>query len=318
LARKNNKKKNMSAGKLTKLNTCELEERSDGVAIVYLSRESRGNAFTSEMGSEVAQLMDTCSRADSIKAVILTGRGSDSFCRGVDLLGPDFASLESADENGRARVGLGGASVHRDTGGMMSMAVLYCRKPVIAAVNGSAVGIGATLILAADVRVAKSSAKLGFVFARRGIVNEACSSVLLQRVVGRGKAMEWLLSGRVFEAREERESGLFNYVVDGDPMHKAVELAEEIARNCSSYSNALIKQLMIGGMTSTVEQAHLDESRVLHSVFVAKNDDFVEGVSSFFDKRKPNFSMSPWRDMPDCYPWVGQTTLSPLRIQASL
>jgi enoyl-CoA hydratase/carnithine racemase len=183
------------------------------------------------------------------------------------------------------------------------LAIFGCRKPVIAAINGAAVGVGITMTLPMDIRVVAEDAKVGFVFARRGIVPEACSSWFLPRIVGISKAAELCYTGRVFVARDEEASGLFSYVVARDQvLAKAMEIAREIADNSSAVSVALSKALLWHGLGEDDPQsAHLIDSKCIH--WTGAQADCYEGVQSFLEKRKPEFKMSAWTDLPDFYPW---------------
>jgi enoyl-CoA hydratase/carnithine racemase len=192
---------------------------------------------------------------------------------------------------------------HRDGGGQISLAVFRCRKPVIAAINGHAVGVGITMTLPMDIRIVSEDAKIGFVFTRRGVVPEACSSWFLPRIVGISKAAEWIYTGRVFRASEEAKSGLFNHVVaEGQVLDKAMTIAGEIAQNTSAVSVALSKALLWHGhVESDPQSVHLIDSRCFY--WSGGQEDSYEGVQSFLDKRPPKFTMKVSEDMPDFYPW---------------
>eukprot|EP00756_Hemistasia_phaeocysticola_P021418 Hpha_TRINITY_DN15774_c1_g1::TRINITY_DN15774_c1_g1_i1::g.40575::m.40575 len=297
---------------LPKLQEVALEVGKDGVAVVTLNRPKRMNAFTNEMGYEIATAMRFCDLSDAVRVVILTGQGK-AFCAGADLgaggdswtsTGADAPiNVEDLDANAPKSI-----RNHRDSGGAASLAIWRCRKPVIAAINGSAVGVGVTMTLAADMRIVTADAKIGFVFARRGIVPEACSAYFLPRIVGVAKALEWCFSGRVFKAKEEPV--LFNYVVESpDAVRaKAFALAREIAANTSAVSVALTKA-MLTHPQPTPEDQHLLDSKVLYHVF-SKNDS-KEGVVSFLEKRPPKFTLSPTHDLPGFYPWWPEPTVVP-------
>ncbi|MCK4790985.1 MAG: enoyl-CoA hydratase/isomerase family protein, partial [Desulfobacteraceae bacterium] len=185
--------------------------------------------------------------------------------------------------------------------------IFKCRKPVIAAINGHAVGVGITMTLAMDIRVVAEEAKIGFVFARRGVVLEACSSWFLPRIVGISKAAEFVYTGRLFRAEEEATSGLFNYVVPSNQvLLKAMTIAREIAENTSAVSVALSKGLLWHGLSENDPQsAHLIDSRCFFWAGLQK--DAYEGIQSFLEKRAPRFTMRPSSDMPDFYPWWKET-----------
>ncbi|HYB99163.1 MAG TPA: crotonase/enoyl-CoA hydratase family protein [Candidatus Limnocylindrales bacterium] len=266
------------------------------VGVITLSRPDRMNAFTNRMMNEMLHVLDEAARDDSVRVLVVTGEGR-AFCAGADLgAGGKTFDAEAAGEE----VGLTG---HRDGGGRVSLALFASRKPVIAAINGAAVGVGITMTLPMDIRVVAEDAKIGFVFARRGIVPEACSSWFLPRIVGINKAVELCVTGRVFRAADEKESGLFNYVVPADQvLPKAMELAREIADNTSAVSVALARALLWHGLGQPDPQhAHLVDSKAIFAM--GRSPDAYEGVQSFLEKRQPNFTMSAWSDMPEFYPW---------------
>lgn len=267
-----------------------------GVATVTLNRPDKLNAFTARMMKELLYVFADIDRNDAARAVIVTGAGR-AFCAGADLSsgGATFDSDAAGDHSG--------LSGHRDGGGRVALAIYGCRKPVIAAINGHAVGVGITMTLPMDMRVVAEDAKCGFVFTRRGIVPEACSSWFLPRIVGLTKASELCLTGRVFRAGDEAASGLFNYVVPaGEVVAKATQLAREIADNTSAVSVALAKSLLNHGMGERDPQSvHLVDSKCIH--WTGRSADAYEGVQSFLEKRRPRFSMSAWSDLPEFYPW---------------
>ncbi len=266
------------------------------VATVILNRPEAMNAFTTRMMNELLDVIMHIDRDDEVRAVVVTGAGK-AFCAGADLSagGSTFDASSGGDT-----VGLGD---HRDGGGRVTLALFACRKPVIAAINGAAVGVGITMTLPMDVRVVAEDAKCGFVFARRGIVPEACSSWFLPRIVGIAKASELCITGRVFRASDEASSGLFNAVVpSADVLPRAYAIAREIADNTSAVSVALTRTLLWHGLGEKDPQsAHLVDSKCIH--WAGKHPDCYEGVSSFLEKRPPRFSMSAWSDMPEFYPW---------------
>lgn len=272
-------------------------ELSNGVATVTLQRPEQLNAFTPVMAQELIEIFAEADRDDSIRVVVVTGAGK-AFCAGADLsLGT--ATFDYSEREGR-EIPIG---EHRDRGGKVALAVFNCRKPVIAAINGHAVGIGITMTLPMDIRIAAADAKIGFVFARRGVVPEACSSWFLHRIVGVSRAAELLYTGRVFRAEEETASGLFNYVLPRDEvLAKALSIAQEIAEQTSAVSVALSKALLWHGLGEKDPQSvHLIDSKCFHWCGCQK--DAKEGIQSFLEKRPPNFTMSAAADMPDFYPW---------------
>ncbi len=290
----------VTAATMTNTRAMELRETSysleDGVATLTLDRPTRRNAFTARMMKEMLHIFADVDRDDTVRAVVVTGAGT-AFCVGADLGagGSTFDSEAAGDHSG--------LSGHRDGGGRVTLAIFNCRKPVIAAINGHAVGVGITMTLPMDIRVVAEDAKCGFVFTRRGIVPEACSSWFLPRIVGLTKASELCLTGRVFRARDESGSGLFNYIVPADQvLDKAMELAREIAENTSAVSVALAKALLNHGMgESDPQSVHLIDSKCIH--WSGRGADAYEGVQSFLEKRPARFAMSAWRDLPDFYPW---------------
>ncbi|MBI4799106.1 MAG: enoyl-CoA hydratase/isomerase family protein [Desulfarculus sp.] len=270
---------------------------SERVALVTLNRPEQLNAFTPVMREELKQAMAMADQDDGVRAVVVTGAGR-AFCAGADLTGGGQTFDRKRPDGTPPRL-----AEHRDGGGQVSLAVHTCRKPVIAAINGPAVGVGLTVTLAMDMRLAAEDAKLGLVFARRGVVLEACSSWFLPRLVGMAKALEWASTGRVFTAAQEANSGLFNYVLPREEvLPKALDLAQEIAQNTSAMSVTLNKALLWRVQTQPDPQsAHLIDSQVF--LWAGRSPDAREGIQAFLEKRPPNFSLSPTRDLPDFYPW---------------
>jgi enoyl-CoA hydratase/carnithine racemase len=249
------------------------------------------------MREELIHLFQLADQDDAVRVVVITGAGR-AFCAGADL-SSGGSTFDRARREGR-EIRL---SSHRDGGGRIALAVFNCRKPVIAAIHGPAVGIGITMTLPMDIRIAAEDAKIGFVFARRGVVPEACSSWFLPRIVGISKAAELVFTGRVFRAAEEAHSGLFNYVLPKEQvLPKALSIAREIADHTSAVSVTLSKALLWHGLAEGDPQSvHLIDSRCFF--WAGKNKDAYEGVQSFLEKRPPQFSLSPTKDLPDFYPW---------------
>lgn len=277
--------------------TQTLYEVQNGIATVTLNRPEKMNAFTSTMRNELIDIFQTADRADDVRVVVVTGSGK-AFCAGADLSSGPSAFDRIARDGHDVRI-----ADHRDGGGQVSLAVFRCRKPVIAAINGHAVGIGITMTLPMDIRVVAEDAKIGFPFTRRGVVPEACSSWFLPRIVGLAKATEWVYTGRIFRASEEAASGLFNHVVPKDQvLNKAMAIAREIAENTSAVSVALSKALLWHGHSEPDPQSvHLIDSRCFF--WMGRQKDAYEGIESFLQKRQPQFSMKISSDMPDFYPW---------------
>jgi enoyl-CoA hydratase/carnithine racemase len=272
-----------------------LYDVADAVATVTLNRPDRLNAVNTTVIRELVAAFDQADGDDGVRAVIVTGAGR-AFCAGADLGG-----------GGATFAGGGGRSErpedHRDGGGLVTLRIFEMKKPVIAAINGPAVGFGVTLTLAMDVRLASSAARLGFVFARRGVVPEACSTWFLPRLVGIAQAAEWAYTGRVFSADEARAGGLVSRVVAPDALlATARELAREIADNTSAVSVALIRQMLwrMLGADHPMQAHRLDSLGMWHT---GRSADAREGVTSFLEKRPPHFTGRPSKDMPPFYPW---------------
>ncbi len=261
---------------------------ADGVATITLDRADRLNAFTPVMATELAGAAAAADSDEAVRVVLVTGAGR-AFCAGADLGGGRETFGDRAarpDPVPRGTVD----GVPRDWGGIASLPFARLRKPVIAAVNGPAVGIGATMTLPMDVRIAAESARFGFVFARRGIVPEAASSWFLPRVVGISQAMEWVATGRVFDAAEALRGRLVSRVVpDDELLPTALDLAREIADNTSGVAVGAARQLlwsMLGAPSPWA--AHRAESRAL--VELGAGPDAAEGVASFLERRPPRFA----------------------------
>jgi enoyl-CoA hydratase/carnithine racemase len=268
-------------------------EITDRVLTLTLSRPDRLNAFTTQMQHELIAAFDEIDANDDVRAVIVTGEGR-AFCAGADL----GSGGSTFDASGQERL-----EDHRDGGGQVTLRVFESKKPVIAAINGPAVGVGITMTLPMDVRLASQSAKMGFVFARRGIVPEAASSWFLPRVVGISQAMEWVATGRIFSAEEALAGRLVSRVLPSAELLPAARaLGREIADNTSAVSVALARQMlwrMLGA--DHPRAAHLVDSKAIFSM--GRSADAYEGVQSFLEKRLPQFKLRVSKDMPAFYPW---------------
>jgi enoyl-CoA hydratase/carnithine racemase len=268
----------------------------DGVATITLNRPEKLNAFTNTMRAELISAFDRVDADDEVRAVIVTGAGR-AFCAGADL------SAGGKTFDYAARGAIGADEQRRDGGGTVSLRIFASKKPVIAAVNGPAVGVGVTMQLPMDIRLASTAARFGFVFTRRGVVPEACSSWFLPRLVGIQQALDWVLSGRVFDAEEALAGGLVKAVLPpAELLPAARRLAREIADNTSAVSVALARQMlwrMLGADHPMA--AHKIDSRGIQ--MMGRSPDAYEGVASFLEKRKPRFTMRPSQDMPAFFPW---------------
>lgn len=268
-------------------------EVTDRVLTITLNRPDKLNAFTPTMCRELLDAFERADRDDDVRVVIVTGAGR-AFCAGADL----STGGDTFDNTARDTI-----ADHRDGGGLVSLRIFESTKPVIAAINGPAVGVGITMTLPMDVRLAASSARIGFVFARRGIVPEACSSYFLPRIVGISQAAEWVYSGRVFDAAEALQARLVSRVLAPEALlPTAHALAREIADNTSAMSVALSRQMLwrMLGADHPMAAHQLDSQCIF---FMGSSPDAVEGVKSFLEKRPPAFTMKPSRDLPPFYPW---------------
>jgi enoyl-CoA hydratase/carnithine racemase len=279
------------------------------VLTITLNRPEKLNAFDRAMMQGLIDAFDRADADDDVRAVIVTGAGR-AFCAGADLsqAGKTFDYAARADRP-EVQQALSGSDVDlsndavRDGGGRVTLRIFECLKPVIAAVNGPAVGIGATMLLPMDIRIASESARFGFVFTRRGITPEACSSWFLPRVVGISRALEWTYSGRVFDAAEAHLGGLVSQVLPpGELLPAAHALAQEIAVNAAPVSVALTRQMMwrMLGAEHPMD-AHRVDSRAIFSR--GASADAREGVTAFLEKRPATFPNQVSGEMPDWFPW---------------
>ena len=278
-------------------------QAASGIATLTLRRPEKLNAFNAEMLQEMLQALDSIDADDAVRVVIVTGEGR-AFCAGADL-SAGGATFRRADSESQQRSGpIDYANEkYRDGGGRLTLRLFRCLKPVIAAINGPAVGVGATMTLPMDIRLASEKARIGFVFARRGIVPEAASSYFLPRIVGISRALEWCYSGRVFSAAEGKAGGLIREVYpDEQLLGAAQEIAREIIDNTAPVAVALIRQMMWRGLgMNDPMQAHRVDSRGIASR--GRSADVAEGVQSFLEKRPAKFVNRVSADMPDFFPW---------------
>jgi enoyl-CoA hydratase/carnithine racemase len=274
-------------------------EVEDGVCTVTLNRPDRLNAVTPTMVNELREAWDRADADDAVRAVIVTGAGR-AFCAGADL-GSGGATFDYS----RA------AEDHRDGGGTVTLRIFDMKKPVIAAINGPAVGFGITLTLPMDIRIASTAARIGFVFARRGVVPEACSTWFLPRLVGISQAAEWIYTGRVFGAEEALAGKLVSRVVAPEALLPAArQLALEIAQNTSAVSVTLARQMMwkLLGADHPREAHRLDS---LAMFWTGRSADAREGIAAFLERRAARFTLRPSADLPPFYPWWPDRPFTP-------
>lgn len=274
-------------------------EKADGVATITLNRPEKMNAYTRTMGQEIMAAMDDIDADDSVRAVIFIGAGDRAFCAGADLTpeggGHVFSDPTEVEDLSDPKV--------RDGGGLLTLRLFESKKPLISACNGVAVGVGATMQLAMDIRLASENARYGFVFARRGIVPEAASSWFLPRIVGISQALEWCYTGRVFDAAEAHNGGLIRSIHSPNELMDAAQgLAREIADNTSAVSVAMTRAMMWRLPSGDHPMdAHRIDSRAIYRL--SRGADAKEGIASFLEKRAPEYPAKVSEDMPDFYPW---------------
>ncbi len=274
-----------------------LYEVEGGVLTVTLNRPDKLNAFNLVMRDELIDAIDHADADDTVRAIIFTGAGR-AYCAGADLSGGGKTFDRDVNADGAVV-----NKIHRDGGGLVSLRLYECLKPTIAAVNGAAVGVGVTSMLPMDIRIAGESARFGFVFGRRGIVPEACSSWFLPRVVGISRAAEWCYSGKVFDAAEALDGGLVRSVVPDDQLMSTCRaIADDIAQNTSAVSITLTRHMLwrMLGANHPME-AHKIDSRGVQ--YMGASADAREGVESFLEKRAPAYTLQTSTDMPDYFPW---------------
>ena len=286
-----------------------LYEIEDNILTITLNRPDKLNAFNFQMQTDLIKAFDEADKDDNVKAIIVTGAGR-GFCAGADLSAGaktfDFESrVDRKDKQGavsdNGEIDWSNPSI-RDGGGLVTLRIFDCLKPVISACNGPAVGVGVTMQLAMDIRLASEEARYGFVFARRGLVPEACSSWFLPKIVGISQALEWVYSGKVFPAEEALKGGLVRSIHKVEKLlDDAKEIASEITKNCAPVSVALSRQMLwkMAGADHPME-AHKIDSRGIFAR--GRMQDAKEGVTSFLEKRDANFP-DGIGDMPDYFPW---------------
>lgn len=283
-----------------------LVSQEESHLLVRLNRPHRMNAFTVAMCHELIDAIENASSDDTVNAVIVTGSG-DAFCAGMDLkdYGDTFGLDRSIDMDGPH------AEKNRDLGGLLALSIYNCAKPVIAAINGTAVGIGATMTLPMDFRLAANSARIGFVFSRIGIMPEAASNWFLPRIVGISKALEWAYSGDVFDASEALESGLVSQITEPQELlDAAFSICRKISKHSAPVSRAVIRKTMWRMLgASHPMTAHNIETRAIVEL---SGLDGAEGVSAFLEKRPAEFRAKPSTDLPAGFPWLEDPVFDPL------
>lgn len=275
----------------------------EGIATLTLHRPDKLNAFNGRMIHEMIAAFDITDADDNVRAVIVTGSGERAFCAGADLSEGaktfDYEARAASGEKGRTEP----EDIQRDGGGRVTLRIFESLKPVIGAINGAAVGVGVTMLLPMDIRIASDNARFGFVFARRGIVPEACSSWFLPRIVGISRALEWCYSGNVFPAPEALDGGLIRAIYpQAELMQRAHEIAREIADNTAPVSVTLTRHMMwrMLGADHPME-AHIVDSAAIFDR--GQTDDAREGVMSFLEKRKPVYPEQVSSGLPNFWPW---------------
>ena len=279
---------------MKKFETLRTETKENSL-IIYLSREEKMNAFTLTMQQELVAALDEAENMDEIKSIIFTGDGK-AYCAGADLSsgGDTFDNRKGREKTN---------NVVRDSGGLLTLRLFKSKKPLIAAVNGAAVGIGATMLLPMDFRICSEDARFGFVFARRGIVPEAASSWFLPRLVGITKALELCYSGKIISAKEAKDINLVSEVLPkGQLIERALAVANEFTAESSQISIALTRQMMwrMLGADDPMEAHKIDSRGVFE---LGQSGEAIEGVKSFLEKRPPSFPGKVSKDMPSFYPW---------------
>jgi enoyl-CoA hydratase/carnithine racemase len=269
-----------------------LADTSDGICIITLNRPQARNAINLDLVTGLYHAVDAADQDDAVRAIVFTGAGS-AYSVGADLSGG--ADTFKARRSGRGP----GVDGQRDLGGWLALRLFECTKPLVGAVNGVAAGLGATMLLPMDVRIASRSSRFAFVFTRRGIVPEACSSWFLPRIVGISRALQWTMSGRVVPAAEALDAGLVSSLHDdGDLLAAARSVAAELTTNSSPVSVALTRRNLWQGLTMAhPAEAHRVESRLIRAL--AGCPDTREGIEAFLEKRPPAFTSRPSVELPE-------------------
>ncbi|GAA6153099.1 crotonase/enoyl-CoA hydratase family protein [Pseudoteredinibacter isoporae] len=285
-----------------------LYEVKDKILTITLNRPEELNAFTVEMAEELIEAFGRASADDEVRAVVVTGAGR-GFCAGMKLnsegnafgldeeLEPTLEDVRNLDE---VEPGI------RDTGGTVTLAIYNCTKPVIAAINGPAIGIGATMTCAMDIRLASNKAKVGFVFTKLGITPEACSAWFLPKIVGISQALEWVYTAEIFDAEEAKNGGLVKSIHEPEALlDAAYKIARRIADNTSPVAVALARQMMyrLSAADHPAEAHKVDSLAIFYQSLV----DGKEGINAFWEKRQAEFTSTVSKDMPDFYPWQADT-----------
>ncbi|MBL6641881.1 crotonase/enoyl-CoA hydratase family protein [Alphaproteobacteria bacterium] len=303
---------------MTNYKQIKTEIDENGIMVLTLCRPEAMNAFTGRMMHEMIDALDKADADDAVRAIIVTGDGERAFCAGADLSEGDktFDYAARSDGGKKSNVISDGDEVNwssqdiRDSGGILTLRIYDSIKPIIGAINGAAVGIGVTMQLPMDVRIASDNARFGFVFARRGIVPEACSSWFLPRIVGISQALQWCYSGEVFGAEEALRGGLVSEIVPpADLLARAKEVALQMTQMSSPVSVAMTRQMLwrMMGADHPMEAHKVDSKAVFGR---GRQSDAKEGVMSFLEKRTPEFADKPSSDMPGFYPWWDERKFS--------
>ena len=278
-----------------------LLEQRENIAVLFLNRPNKLNAFTFSMMEEIISALDSLEADDSVHAVIITGKGR-AFCAGADLSSGQDTFNPSFDD-----FAVQESDFRRDSGGILTLRMYKFLKPIVVACNGPAVGIGASMQLAADIRLASDQARFGFVFNNRGIVPDACSSWFLPKIVGISRALELTYSGRIIDAQEALQLNLVSSIHDSENLlSNAVDIAKKMVQNSAPVSISLTRQMLWRSLESSGPyDAHVIESKAIDSR--GASEDAKEGVSSFLEKRPAEFKNKVSSDMPEFFPWWKDT-----------